>query len=63
MDVTTDPLFLGDPPTRGTDGRCSYCRHITHRLDGVAVTARIKHRFDRSPAGGYYSDELPAGAR
>lgn len=65
QDVTRDPLFLGDPPVflRGGFGPCSFCERYQHLLDGVPVGMRAGHRFDLSPAGGYYSDELTAGAR
>lgn len=65
--VTEDPRFLGDPPVRKADGLsgvdfCSFCPRpwFGHQLDGVAVSGRVAHRFDLSPAGGFYSDELEA---
>lgn len=63
--VTEDPKFLGDPPVlrSGLLGTCSFCGQYKHTLDGVPVGMRAGHRFDLSPAGGYYADELTAGAR
>lgn len=61
--TTMDPRLLGDPPVADNYGACSYCRRAVHWLDGVVMTRRAFHRFDLSPAGGYYADELTAGAR
>jgi hypothetical protein len=60
-DVTSDPAFLGEPPSFSANV-CSHCSRWRdeHELDGVPVTARAFHRFDFSPAGGYYTDELEA---
>lgn len=65
QDVTADPLFLGDPPVLSNSGfgSCSFCGRYEHWLNGVSVGVRAGHRFDLSPAGGYYSDELLAGVR
>lgn len=67
QDVTKDPAFLGEPPVRKADGLsgvdfCSFCPRpwFGHQLDGVAVSGRVAHRFDLSPTGGYWSDELEA---
>jgi hypothetical protein len=62
VDVTTDPQFLGEPPVV-TGCACSHCARRVHVLDGVVVGARAFHRFDLSPVGGYYADELEAYQR
>lgn len=62
VDVTSDPQFLGDAPVM-VHGVCSLCGHADHFLDGVSMTARGFHRFDRSSAGGYFADELKENER